>query len=535
MKPNWKIRVDGRNLSNNELINKALYLRGVEDIYEFLSPSRKHIHDSSCFKNIGPAANLFISTIRNRSNILIYADVDVDGCTSAAIIYHYLRNFDITPKVHINTGKVHGIPKDFDTSLLAGIDLVIIVDSLNSEWEIYQKILQLGTQIIVLDHHVPKQEILEHQTDIHLVSSANDYLNPHLSGSGVCWKFVSFVDTLLNTSYSEELVDLASVGIIADASSMMSMENRAICNIGFDYITNPGLLTMLEKDTMCSSDVGYSIAPLVNAANRVNDNETALRVFLSTDTSEIKALLAKLHEDKESQKIELEKFMPLLDQQAEQQTGKCLYIFLPSCGTLSGLLATRAVDKYGKPTIVIGTETDTSYKGSMRATGVEDFSDLVNSSGVATCSGHENSAGIEISKEHFSQFKEYIDTTLSDYVFDSSVNVDARINTYQITPFLLARIAEVNRLSGHNFPSFRVVIDGITEYDTKPLSKGKHLSVQIPGLKCLYWNLPSWDDVHLGGEFSAVGVLSESTFAGKISTQLVMDDFLFDKHKETLW
>lgn len=529
IKDNWKVKLQGRNLPTLQIINRISQIRGIDAIPDFLCPGMNHINDPAKFKNIDIAAAIMISGIKNKKNFLIYADVDADGCTSAAIIYHYLKAFDIEPKLHINKGKAHGVQPDFDINNYGNIDIVVIVDSLNSTMAEYHKILKTGAEIIILDHHMPSQEILNNQKVLAYVSSANDYPNPSLTGSGVCWQFIRYVDNEFETGIYKQLADLASVGIIGDAGGVgiESMENRAICNMGFSNVANLGLYSLLKSDSMCSSDIGYTVAPLVNAANRMDDNWPALQLFTSNSSDEVKNVIKILEGHKTAQRAIVDKVFATFDELIEPQKDNLCYVFkVSNCRNLSGLLATKAVDKYGKPCLVV-TESENTLDGSMRSTKTENFSAMINGTGLAQCDGHENSAGISIPKENLEELINRLNVELDGYEFTADISIDVQINRNQITPMLLDSIAEYNRITGNGFGEIRVLIDNIMDYSIRELSGGKHLSVEVPDMKFLKWNFNEWYNVLENSELSAIGTLSVNNFMGRKSVQMIMEDYNF--------
>lgn len=524
-KPNWNIRVSGQGMSANEIVDAVMQSRNIADVDDFLNPSSVHIRPSEELLNIKQAAY----TLANHNNsVLIYADTDTDGCTAAAIMYRYLSalNPDADLYTYINKGKDHGIQDYFNWSLLDLVDTVIVVDSINDTPDMYNKILDAGKHLIVLDHHIPSEEILKMQEQINLISSANNYSNPHLSGSGVCWKFCTYLDYLYETNYAETLADLATVGIIADVCDMMSMENRAICNQGFRLPVNNAILNLC-KEGFDSTAISFNIAPLVNAANRMNRNDLALQLFISDNSKQVKMIIKELEDIRKQQKEKVSELMPNLLQEGDlQKDYKCAFFFIKDADNLGGLLATKLTATYHKPCLVLH-DTGDNYEGSMRAEGVENFSKLVNDSGLGQCLGHENSAGICIPKCNFEKFQHYIEDVLSSTTFQQDLIVDLTIDRAQITPFLLSAFNNINRITGKNFEPIKVMIDGVRKYEIKQLSQGKHLSVNAPDMKFLYWNFNDWDKVETGGVFSAVGTLSENSFMGRKSIQMIMEDFYF--------
>ena len=529
-KDNWKIKVNGKGTPVSEIIDKVWRSRGIENPEAFLNPVG-NILPSTELSNIEKAALTFYTMINKKAKFTVYADVDTDGCSSAAILYHYLTAHECECRVFINHKKEHGV-KDYFFDIYDESDCVIVVDSINNDMTQYEKIRAQGKQLIILDHHIPTQEILDNATSLNLVSSAINYANPHLSGSGVTWKFVNYVDSMFGTNYAEELIDLAAVGIIADVCSvgLESMENREICHRGFRHVVNNGIKAIIGAEEMNADSIAYSIAPLINAANRMNENELALNVFLTDKPTEAKQIVKDLTKIKDKQKKLATELFENFESMIQDQLSNCCYYFFidESYGTLGGLLATKASDKWKRPCIVVH-DTPEGYAGSMRAVGVEDFRAIVNASGMADCQGHENSAGIVIKKDTFEEFKEYIETTLRQLkTFSTDTEVDIHIERMQITPFLINKLREINRISGPGFPTVTLFIENIQNYVVKKMSQGKHLCVEVSDMKFLFWNFNDWDNVIEEGSLSAIGTVDESFFAGRRSTQMIMSDYIFE-------
>lgn len=538
-KNNWKIISDARGKSVSDIVKKIWTGRGITNPSVFCNPVG-FIHPATAFKNIQAAALTFTKHIKNSSQFLIYADVDADGCSSAAILYHYLSNFGIESKLFINNKKDHGIQEYFFEREIFDEDIVIVVDSINDTTEMYDRILALGKDLIILDHHIPKQEILDRQVDFNLVSSANDYPNPHLSGSGVTWKFVNYIDFLMNTKYSETLYDLASVGIIADVCSIgpEAMENREICHRGFSYLYNVGLRAAVGNTEMTADTVGFSIGPLINAANRMNENELALSLFTTTIESEAKQIVKQLTKIKDKQKTIVGKLFEDIESKVEEQSTEPCYIFYvdDSYGTLGGLIATKAADKWKRPCIVLH-ESENVFAGSMRSVGVDNFRQLLNDSGCADCQGHEASAGVIIPKADIIHLKEYLREHLTALDLEPETTVDIQLERMQLSPLLLEKLKEINRISGAGFPAVTVLIENVQDYAVKKMSQGKHLCIEVPDMKFLYWNFNDWHTIVENASMSAIGVVDESFFAGKRSTQMLLTDYTFETvpQRNTLW
>lgn len=533
IKDTWKVKFNTTNLLVQEIADKIFVDRGIHNPYEFLNPGIKYINSPELFDRIDIAARTLFDIINNEGNILIYADVDTDGCCAAAIVYNYLKRIYNKEKlfIHINDGKVHGVTQEFLSTKFYHYDpqLIIIVDSINDTLEEYNEILQNNCRLIILDHHIPKSIICENSKELNLVSSALNYPNPYLSGSGVAWRFVSYIDSICNTSFAEEFIDLAAVGIVGDICDLGidSMENRAICNIGFDHIINSGLRALLGKDKITSTDISFTLAPLINAANRLNKNLEALNVLIEDDFTLVKKYASNLKKYREKQKKDVSLIYPELEEQAYGQIDNPCLIFFMHSGPkeFTGLLATKLCAKFNRPCLVLH-EDEKYYTGSMRAKGIDDFSMIINSSGLGESLGHENSAGLIIPKDNLEALKTYIFSFLEGHEFKEEILIDVRLSRSQLTPFLINKFTEINRISGQGFPTIKVLIEDAYGYEVKDMKDRKHLVLEFTDVKFIHWNFNNWEEIFSGGILSAVGSLEMNTFRNKCYPQIIMEDYI---------
>ena len=283
MKKIWKAKLDGRRWSFSKITEEILRSREIFDLDRFLYPIEEDLLPLDRLHNIDEAAKVVINGIKNNKNFFVYFDSDADGISAGAIMTRYLVNFEADGAVvpYINEGKQHGLKYDA-LCFQNKYDIVIIVDSMQDNPALYEELLRMGSEVIVLDHHDIPDSILAMQKQIHLVSSMNDYPNPYLCGAGVTLKFCLYLDSLLGTNYADQYYDLAACGTCADMMDIGpdSMENRYICQKGFSNLKNVALNKIKGPYTFNSETVAFSVAPLINAANRMNQNWDALNLFL---------------------------------------------------------------------------------------------------------------------------------------------------------------------------------------------------------------------------------------------------------------
>lgn len=528
MKKKWNVKIDGRNLDSTEIIDTLLESRGINDVTEFLHPSEDDVLPLEKLHNIDKAAQVILDGVDDIDTVfLVYYDTDSDGCTAGSIATRYLEHLGANVFTYINEKKDHGI-KNFDTDLLNDVDIVWIVDSIQDSIEPYKRFLDKNVQIVITDHHLIKDELRKEMEDlgIILVSSAVDYENPALSGSGVTWKLCQYMDYMNLDDYSDKMIDLAAVGLIADMSDMMSKENRAICDKAFKSLHNLGIKKINGGYAFVSRNVSFGIAPKINAANRVNHNDLAMNVFLSDDEDEIAEIIKGLNDCREEQNKIVAEIMPKLEEQAQEQLeNKCMFFFIPDDteASVSGLIGNKLLEKYNRPLLVLKKYGD-EFSGSMRAIGVTSFKEYCDNTGIGWCSGHENAAGIGIPIIQFEEFKTAILKELADVEFVCETTADIHLDAKQITDNLIKDLNSLNRISGTGFEPIMVMIE-TDDYEVGNMSKGKHLKIidNNTGMIFVKWNYNgSWD---FNGTFKAIGTIEKAHYGRYDYKQLTIQDW----------
>lgn len=545
MEKKWVVKRDCRGLETNEIIDAILEDRGVEDLNALLQPDEECLVPFDKMKNIDRAACVILKNIENGGRFFVHFDTDTDGVSAGSIAVRWLMEHTANVSYGINQGKEHGIA-NFDLSLLDGVDVMWIVDSIETRSFPYDKVLNAGVKhIIITDHHLVSksmQKYMERTGAITLVSSAVDYPNPALSGSATTWKLCSYMDWLELEDYSDNLVDLAACGLIADMVDVSpeSSENRYICYKGFNNQHNPALKKINGSYEFNSQAVSFGIAPLINASNRVSENEKAMELFLSDDSKEITGLVNDLKYCKESQNFEIADVMPMLEEQAESQLDKkVMFFFVETAGDVKGLLGNKLMEKYQRPVIVLserlrvdeetGEITSREYFGSARAVGVDNFKAYVDGTGLVGTGGHENAHGLWFDVDVLENFQNALENALKDVEFVQEAVVDIQIDQEQITDDLIKKIKMLNRISGQGWPSVSVMVSGIKDYEVGAMSGGKHVKLIADGGKLLYikWNYAGdWDE--FDGELSVIGSLDSGCFGRTYYRQLIMNDWRID-------
>ena len=523
MNKKWNVKFDGRDMELGNILTEIIKERQIDDLSEFICEKKDiHIIDYEKLHNINKAYEIINEGVINNKSFLIYADVDVDGVTSGTIMYRYLKHLTDNVKITINNGKKHGV-SDFTIPSPAP-DIVIVVDSINENKD-YDKFINQGIQVVIFDHHLIPKSIDTNSDNPLIISSADKYDNPELSGAGVTWKFCKYYDYMTLDYFADDLVDLATCGIIADMSSMASIENRNICYQGIHNVKNTGIKCLIGGTYFNSRTVSFNIAPLVNACQRMNKNVLPLKVFISDDVEYIKSVIKEMKVIKDMQNEVVDNLMPTVLEQVDKYNDRkiCSIVIKTEYG-VSGLIANKIMELFQKPVLIL-QKTDNSYSGSARGIGIESFKYYCENTGLAICAGHDNAFGIEIPIKNYDKFLDSIENELSDIEFENIVDIDMQLNPEQITENLIETLYVFDKLSGKDFPPIRVCIKDFTDYELGSFKKKEHLKLESDAFLAIKWNFNKDKSLFDGRPIDIAGSLQRSTIGKTWYNQLIIDDY----------
>lgn len=527
-KKNYKVLNDCRQMYEDEVFEVILKQRGIADPEHFFNPTEDDLLPLDNLYRIDEAFDRLDKAIKEDEKIAILFDTDLDGTASGAIITRYLRNFTNNIETYIDEGKQHGLIGQ-DIEKFFDVDLLIVVDSLDKNELQYKKLYENKTDVIILDHHAIKESVPYDDYSI-LVSSQRKYSNPQLSGAGVTWKFCKYMDEQYLTGYADELVDLAACGLVGDMMDMTVMENRYIVSKGLSKINNPAIKKIVGGFEFNSTAISFSVAPIINASNRIGKNDIAMKAFIEDDNKTLLKYMRELKKCRVLQNEEVDRILPeAINSCEEQKDKKMIVVFIDTDYGISGLLGNKLLERYQRPILILKDCGDT-YKGSMRATGVADFRKICNESGLAKADGHELASGIEIKKELLNEFTIYIEETLPELKDDSTTNIDIQLDISDITRKMVDLIKSFDRISGTNFPSVKVYIDNIYDYEIGNMSDYKHLTIKPNDyLLIIKWNYNgSFEEMEdhslVNDELRVVGTIDSGFLGRKFVLKIICDE-----------
>ena len=457
-----KVNLVNENYTENYLDN-LLRARGVTDIDKYKNPSSICLNDPSLLDNIDTGAIWFNEIVKKQeSKILLIVDCDVDGFTSSAIMYQYIKAInpdqDITYMLHEH--KEHGLEDHIKHILESGInyDLVILPDSSSNDYEYHELLKEQGTRCLILDHHeIDDDQPISDNACIINNQLSSQYPNKDLTGAGVTWQFCRYHEAASNQSLpiSSKFIDLAALGVCGDMGSVLDLENRYIMLNGFKNINNYFFECAIEKQAYSMNNevtpisVAFYIVPMMNAMIRMGTMEEKERLFLGLIDGHRKVPCNKRGAKGTMEEVAIESLRECVNAKAKQNRvtdqmvaeleqkifkydlleNKILFVRLDEDDDypqeVTGLAAMKLAAKYKRPTILARKNDEGYDRGSIRNVSDCELTDLkkflTESGYFEWVQGHANAAGASILDNNLHSFHQYANEALKDINFNEGM------------------------------------------------------------------------------------------------------------------
>ncbi|MDT3693526.1 MAG: single-stranded-DNA-specific exonuclease RecJ, partial [Mucispirillum sp.] len=436
-----------------------------DDIETFFNGSLKSLRNPFEIKDMDHAAERIAKAVMDHESICIYGDYDVDGVTATALMYIFLMQCGANVSYYIpnRLEEGYGLNKDAIKEIAARkTNLIITVDCGISAIEEVLEASMLGMDIIITDHHQPSKELpVAAYAIVNPMREDDTYPNKTLAGVGVAFKTVMALRFVLKkydffkreVPNIRNLLDIVTLGTIADVMPLVD-ENRIFVRHGLELMSGENVrigIDELKKTVeslaaskkMKTANIGFQLAPRINAMGRMASSDKSLKLLVTQNRNEAKQLALELdNENKYRQMIErdiLQQTYDLIEKNryAEFMSGLVIASDNWHPGVI-GIVASRVVDKYFKPTVIL-TEDNGVYKGSARSIpgfhlydGLNSLSDILISFG-----GHKYAAGVKLEKKNLEEFRnrfdEVVKSSLKEEDFIPEIYIDAEIDSKDIT------------------------------------------------------------------------------------------------------
>ena len=371
-----------KELGISRILATLLAQQGIdstEQAKKFFEPSMEEIHDPTLLHDMDKAVERIEQAVEKQEQITIYGDYDADGITSTSLMYETLLSIGANVNYYVPNRFTDGYGPNMDAYqrlIDNGPQLFTTVDNGVSGKNVINKVMAAGVDVVITDHHELPADLPNAVAIVHPRYPGSNYPFPDLSGVGVAFK----VAWALTGEFPVEELDLVAIGEIADVVNVTD-ENHALISYGIQQLRQgmrPGLAALMKladikANNLTDQDIGFGIAPRLNALGRIADANDGVKLLTSLDENESQKLAKEVDQaNKERQNLVAE-IMKEAEKQANssanQQKRTLLIVGKGWHQGVLGIVASRIMNETGKPTIIASTDQNnpTLIKGSGRS------------------------------------------------------------------------------------------------------------------------------------------------------------------------
>ncbi|MCK4886314.1 MAG: single-stranded-DNA-specific exonuclease RecJ [Planctomycetes bacterium] len=555
-----------QSLNISPLVAQVLINRDICDAQQaslFLDPKLASLIKPEEMPGVPAAVERIAKAIKNNEKITIYGDYDVDGITSVSILLHLLKLLEANADFYIphRIDEGYGLNLDAVKSLAqSGTQLLITVDCGIGAIEAAKQLKELGVDLIVTDHHQLGGQLPEAAAIVHTALDP-DYPNQFSCGAMVAYKIAWALANEFNPgqrldpplrNFMINATTLAAMGTIADVMDLRG-ENRILVSYGLKALPQcqlSGIQALIDSTNLTgqgldSFHVGYRLAPMLNAAGRMGHARLAVELITSENhmrSMQIADYLKQQNDLRRScEKKMLKQAYELITQLGFNHPDRKSIVLANDNWHVGvvGIVASRIVDKYYKPTIMINTSNGIAHgsarsvKGFNILAAINSFSKYLISAG-----GHKMAAGVTLKTEKVPDFvdaiEEYAQQHLTNDDNIDKLTIDAQAKLEQFTEKTVRELENLGPF-GQGNPEPIFATKGVRLYSPprKVGSKNDHLQVAIKdntsSLKCIGFGMGKYEKKLLENEFFNVAYQPQiNTYNSLSSVQLVLTDIQFE-------
>ena len=448
-------------LNISPLLARALRARGAvtaEEIERFLNPSAADFHDPFLLPDMDKAVARIRLALETKERICVFGDYDVDGICSTAMLTDYFRSIGADIVYHIPSRSEEGYGMSaaaVEKLYEQGVGLIITVDNGISAASEIRRCTELGIDVIVTDHHIPPETMPECVAVVCHTVPGSKYPNSILCGAGTAFKLLQALGGL---NAAMRYISLAGLASVADVVPLLD-ENRTFVKLGLAAINAgdccPGITRLLEsiptaKKPYNACNLGFAVAPRLNASGRMSDASLSVELFLTDDTNEMDSIIAELNRLNELRQQDeasiLNDVLSMLSGCDLSDTRAIVLMKRDWNGGVIGIAASRILEMFHRPTILF-CEVNGVLKGSARSIDGVNIHEAL--SAVSDCfiryGGHAKAAGITMEDSRFEEFRtrlnEHLAANFPDSAFAASKDYEFEIPLEMVTNELIAEFS----------------------------------------------------------------------------------------------
>jgi single-stranded-DNA-specific exonuclease len=539
------------------VIARLLMLRGItapDEATRFLSPALDQLHDPFSLTDLPVAVERLLGAIAGGERIAVHGDYDVDGVTSTVMLRRLLEllGADVVHFIPDRLRDGYGLePAAIERLAGQDVNVIVSVDCGIRSAAAANRARELGVDLIITDHHEPDAALPSALAVINPKRPDCPYPDKNLAGVGVALKLVqALCQRTQHTRWLPGFIKLAALGTVADVVPLRG-ENRVIAKLGLEQLSQgrhtTGLRALLDTagvlgQAVTSSHVAFRLAPRINAAGRMSTPDLATRLLLLTDDArhaEAMGLAEQLEAENVRRQQEEAEILTAARRKVDTDPDIGAHAMLVVWGQgwhrgVIGIVASKLVDAYRRPAIVVAVDGDTAY-GSGRSISrfdllgsLEACSDLFTKFG-----GHRHAAGLTMEagrlKELRRRLTDYADTRLGPEDLAPRLRVDGHLPLSAITPAVVEGLRTMEPFgAGNPRPVFHT---GAVELANGPrIMKAKHLSMSVRQdarvFRAVAWRMADRADfvTQHRGALDVAFNLTENHYRGEHTVELSVAD-----------
>ena len=553
--PNIKIVEKlSKALSIDKSIAKLLVLRNITTYNEaktFFRPSLEDLHNPFLMKDMDLAVARIERAIKNKENILIFGDYDVDGTTAVSLVYTYINSVykNVVTYIPDRYEEGYGVSyKGIDFASDNNISLIIALDCGTKAIDKVAYAKEKKVDFIICDHHTPGNKLPNAIAVLNPKREDCNYPFDELCGCGVGFKLIQALG--VNQGFKIEdfvpYLDLVATAIAADIVPVIG-ENRTLAYFGMQVINqNPrigikALIAQVNRPILNITDVVFTIAPRINAAGRMKSGNDAVKLLIETNLDKAKQFAVEIEKynlDRREldQKITADALRQIVNNKEENNATTVVFDKDWHKGVI-GIVASRLIEKYYRPTLVFTKSGDylaasaRSVKGFNVYKALEACDQFIEQFG-----GHKYAAGLTLKPENYKNFKDkfeqVVKETIPKELLEPEISIDSVVFLSDLTPKFNRIIKQFGPFGPRNMkPVF--LSSGLRDngYGKTVGAEGNHLKLNIISgsdkktYNAIGFNLGNKKGlINNGNTFEIAYTLEENTWNGITSIQLNVKD-----------
>lgn len=483
----------------------TLYNRGYttdDQVRSFIFSSfEQDVAHGNLLKGAEIAAERIIKALKDKEKVLIFGDYDVDGATSSALMLAALIPLGANINYHLPHREKEGYGLSVDAvkkAVKSGYKLIVTVDNGITAIQAAQEAYALGIDLIITDHHRPHGQLPQALAIVNPNQIDCAYPFKKFAGVGVIFKIICLIYEHLGiTQLPDKLYELLLLGTVADVVPLIG-ENRFWVKYGLHKINTQRSTALsaliansgLAKSTLDSLDIGFMIAPQINALGRLDDSREAVRFLISSQEDEvfrIGGILKAMNEERKRIDRQIFEEVETIIHNNEINLDNESIIIAASrswpAGVI-GLVAGKLMHAYGRPAILLHLDNKGIAKGSCRSIPEFNIFDALeaNKDLLMSFGGHSCAAGLKLSQDLVPILKKNLEERIKSQIplheLRPKISLDAPLELSEITPQFCSDLAQLEPFGNQN-PQPTFLIRNVTQLKAPQILKDKHVKCSI--------------------------------------------------------